>query len=181
MSLAHNSPPTTSESLGLDFPNLPYYIDGELRLTQSHAILLHVAREAGMDGSTPATAAAALMLLELSREVRDPYVRLAYSPLAVFEAKRADFVDSLAQPLARLEAFASKSSAFLCNELTFVDLVWTDLLEQLVVLAPALLDSCPRLQALVAAVNGLPKMAAYRASPSFIDRPFNNAAAAFRG
>ncbi|XP_027487668.1 glutathione S-transferase Mu 1-like [Corapipo altera] len=32
------------EKLGLDFPNLPYFIDGPVRLTQSNAILRHIAR-----------------------------------------------------------------------------------------------------------------------------------------
>lgn len=33
------------ETLGLDFPNLPYMIDGDLRITQSHAILTYLARK----------------------------------------------------------------------------------------------------------------------------------------
>jgi len=129
-------------------------------MTQSHAILLHVAGQAGLLGSTPEVAATALMLLELSREIRDPYVSLSYS--ACFAEERGEFVASLPSPLARLEAFAAKSSAFLCGEFTFVDLVWADLLEQLVALEPTALDACPRLQAHSAACWALPKVAAYR-------------------
>ncbi|TOF72058.1 hypothetical protein CGJ15_27680, partial [Vibrio parahaemolyticus] len=31
--------------LGLDLPNLPYYIDGDIKITQSHAILRHLGRQ----------------------------------------------------------------------------------------------------------------------------------------
>ncbi|VDK37176.1 unnamed protein product [Dibothriocephalus latus] len=36
------------DRLGLDFPNLPYFIDGSLRLTQSSAILEYIADKHGM-------------------------------------------------------------------------------------------------------------------------------------
>ena len=35
-------------SLGLDFPNLPYWIDGEVKLTQTLAILKYLARKYGL-------------------------------------------------------------------------------------------------------------------------------------
>ncbi|GIX96608.1 glutathione S-transferase Mu 1 [Caerostris darwini] len=36
-------------ALGLDFPNLPYYMEGDVKLTQSTAILRHLARKHGLD------------------------------------------------------------------------------------------------------------------------------------
>uniref|UniRef100_A0A8C0CXE8 glutathione transferase n=1 Tax=Balaenoptera musculus TaxID=9771 RepID=A0A8C0CXE8_BALMU len=38
--------------LGLDFPNLPYLIDGAHKLTQSNAILRYIARKHNMCGET---------------------------------------------------------------------------------------------------------------------------------
>uniref|UniRef100_A0A671G6R4 glutathione transferase n=1 Tax=Rhinolophus ferrumequinum TaxID=59479 RepID=A0A671G6R4_RHIFE len=38
--------------LGLDFPNLPYLIDGAHRLTQSNAILRYIARKHNLCGET---------------------------------------------------------------------------------------------------------------------------------
>ncbi|XP_030321448.1 uncharacterized protein LOC115599720 isoform X2 [Calypte anna] len=48
------------EKLGLDFPNLPYLIDGPTKLTQSNAILRYIARKHGMgeaEGGVPGAAA----------------------------------------------------------------------------------------------------------------------------
>ena len=39
-------------SFGLDFPNLPYYIDGDVKLSQSNAILRYIARKHDMLGKT---------------------------------------------------------------------------------------------------------------------------------
>ena len=38
--------------LGLDFPNLPYLIDGSIKVTQSNAILRYLGRKFGLDGKT---------------------------------------------------------------------------------------------------------------------------------
>ena len=42
--------------VGLDFPNLPYWIDGNIKLTQSSAILRHLARKFGLYGLTDTNA-----------------------------------------------------------------------------------------------------------------------------
>jgi glutathione S-transferase len=61
-------------TLGLDFPNLPYFIDGDLKLTQSDAILLHVAKQARLMGATDEARALALMLLGVAADLRGPCV-----------------------------------------------------------------------------------------------------------
>ncbi|MRA94238.1 hypothetical protein GH868_30405, partial [Bacillus thuringiensis] len=38
--------------LSLDFPNLPYYIDGDVKITQSSAITMHIARKHNLCGET---------------------------------------------------------------------------------------------------------------------------------
>ena len=148
-------------------------------MSQSHAILLHVAREAKMDGTTPVLRAKALELLELSRDVREPYVSLSYSDKEAFEANKPGFVEGTLKPvLSSLEA--AVVGPFLLSEFTFVDLIWFDLLEQFVALAPDCLDGKPRLTAFVEAVGALPKMAAFKSKDTYIDHPYNNPMAAFK-
>ena len=57
-------------SLGFDFPNLPYYQEGELRLTQSQAILRHLARKFELEGRDEAARARADMVTDQLYEVR---------------------------------------------------------------------------------------------------------------
>ena len=61
-----------------------------------------------------------------------------------------------------------------------MDFVWADLLEQLETLEPTCLAGAPALRKQMDAVFSLPKVAAYRASPAFIDRPYNNLMAQFK-
>ena len=54
----------------LDFPNLPYYIDGDVKLTQSHAILRHLGRQHGLYGLDDNHASEIDMLLDTGRDIK---------------------------------------------------------------------------------------------------------------
>ena len=66
-------------TLGLDFPNLPYYFDGDVKLTQSNAILRYIARKHDLLGKTEAERIRVDMLAEQSMDFRNGIVRLAYN------------------------------------------------------------------------------------------------------
>ena len=58
--------------------------------------------------------------------------------------------------------------------------MWADLLEQMVTLDAACLAGAPTLKKHMDAVFALPSVAKYRASPAYIDRPYNNLMAQFK-
>ena len=70
-------------TLGLDFPNLPYYIDGNVKLTQSNAILRYIARKHNLLGKTEAEMIRVDLLAEQSMDFRTGIVRLSYDPAFV--------------------------------------------------------------------------------------------------
>merc|ERR1712215_413151 len=55
---------------GLDFPNLPYYSDGEVKLTQSDAILRHLGRKNGLYGCSDADTAMVDMLIDTAKDIK---------------------------------------------------------------------------------------------------------------
>ena len=68
-------------NLGLDFPNLPYYIDGDLKLTQSLAIIRYLGKKNGMYGTTAEESAKIDMLMEFGLDlVRGLVLGLAFEP-----------------------------------------------------------------------------------------------------
>merc|ERR1712117_942559 len=67
-------------SFGLDFPNLPYYIDGDVKITQSNAILRYIARKNDMLGKTEEERVRVDIMGEQSMDFRNGMVRLAYNP-----------------------------------------------------------------------------------------------------
>ena len=56
--------------LDLDFPNLPYYVDGDVKLTQSNAILRHLGRQHGLYGLDDNHASEIDMLLDTGRDIK---------------------------------------------------------------------------------------------------------------
>ena len=68
------------KDLKFDFPNLPYYQEGDLKLTQSSAILRHLARKNHLYGNSDEEMAKADMLADLLGDYRDSLVRVCYNP-----------------------------------------------------------------------------------------------------
>jgi len=67
-------------SLGFDFPNLPYYIDGDVKITQSNAILRHVADKHNLLGGTVEERTRVNMMENEVGDFRNGWVRLCYNP-----------------------------------------------------------------------------------------------------
>lgn len=65
--------------VGLDFPNLPYYVDGEHKVTQSNAILRYVARKHDLLGETEGERVRVDILAEQLMDFRNGLVRLCYN------------------------------------------------------------------------------------------------------
>ena len=53
----------------LPFGQVPYLVDGELKLAQSQAILRYLARKGGIQGATDAEFAKSEMLIEETRDI----------------------------------------------------------------------------------------------------------------
>ena len=54
----------------LSFPNLPFYVDGNVKLTQSNAILRHLGRQHGLHGFNENDAAKIDMLLDTIIDIK---------------------------------------------------------------------------------------------------------------
>ncbi|VDK42996.1 unnamed protein product [Taenia asiatica] len=67
-------------SLGLDFPNLPYYMDGDFKMTQSGAILEYIADRHGMIPDCKKRRAVLHMLQCEVLDLRQAFTRTCYSP-----------------------------------------------------------------------------------------------------
>ena len=67
-------------TLGLPFPNLPYYIDGDLKLTQSNAILRHLGRKYNLYGANDQDYSVVDMLIDTSHDLKIALAMIAYNP-----------------------------------------------------------------------------------------------------
>lgn len=166
-------------NLGLDFPNLPYLVDGDVKLTQSHVILRYLARKFNMNGSTEAEQLRADLLATQTMDFHMEYCRIVYNPdfLKLKEAYQQGVPDKLKL----LTKFIGSNKYAVGNSVTYADFVLFEYLEGQLYFNPELLKDSPELQQFHKNMLALESVDRYFKSPKAIKFPFNGAPALFGG
>ncbi|XP_008564849.1 PREDICTED: glutathione S-transferase Mu 1 [Galeopterus variegatus] len=155
--------------LGLDFPNLPYLIDGAHRITQSNAILRYIARKHNLCGETEEEK---IRVDILENQVVDTATQLAtvcYSP--DFEKLKPEYLEGLPEKMKLFSHFLGKRPWFAGDKITFVDFLAYDVLDLNCMFEPECLDEFPNLKDFISRLEGLKKISAYMKSSRFLPRP----------
>uniref|UniRef100_A0A674J839 Glutathione S-transferase n=1 Tax=Terrapene triunguis TaxID=2587831 RepID=A0A674J839_9SAUR len=160
------------EKLGLDFPNLPYLIDGQTKLTQSNAILRYVARKHKMAGESEEEIQRVDMLENQVMDFRLAFARICYNP--DFEKLKPEYLEQLPGKLKLFSQFLGVRKWFAGEKITFVDFVMYDILDQNRMFEPKCLDQFQNLKDFLDRFEALEKVAAYMSSSRFMKTPINN-------
>jgi len=163
--------------LGLDFPNLPYFIDGEVKITQSNAIMRYIARKNGLIGKSEQEMVRVDMMAEQSMDFRNGLVRLSYNPN--YDQLRPDYLVKLQTTLKQFSDFLGSGDWFAGANISFVDFIMYELLDQHRILDPECLKSFGNVAAFLDRFEKLPKIEAYMKSNRFMKSPLNNKMAKF--
>ncbi|XP_065911825.1 glutathione S-transferase Mu 4-like [Dysidea avara] len=163
---------SVKETLGLPFPNLPYYIDGDIKITQSNAILRYIGEKHNLAGTTEQDR---VTVLTLENELMDfSFVQLAYDRGFTEEMRDSYIKDVKGRKLKRFSAFLADREWNAAGGVTFVDFVMYELLDQHVMFEPTILDEFPNLKAFLKHFEALPSIKSYMESPNFLKNPVNN-------
>ncbi|XP_069489082.1 glutathione S-transferase Mu 4-like isoform X2 [Ambystoma mexicanum] len=160
------------ETLGLDFPNLPYFIDGPLKLTQSSAILRHIARKHNLCGDSEEERTRVDLLEGQVMDFRRELTTIAYKP--DFETLKGPLLEKLPDKLKLFSEFLGERKWFAGEKITFADFLMYDILDQHRMLEPTCLESFSNLQAFLQQFEALEKIDAYMKSSRFMKTPINN-------
>ncbi|NWZ85432.1 GSTM3 transferase, partial [Poecile atricapillus] len=186
------------EKLGLDFPNLPYFIDGSTKLTQSNAILRYIARKHNMCGETEEEILRVDMLENQIMDFRMSLVMICYNP--DFEKLKPGYLEQLPGKLKLFSNFLGDRKWFVgekvlpglpgglrglgrgfvltvsprCPQVTFVDFLMFDVLDQNRIFEPKCLEPFKNLKDFMERFGALEKVAAYMKSSRFQKMPINN-------
>lgn len=99
-------------TLGLDFPNIPYLVDGDLKMTQSKPILFYLGRKLGLMGKNPAEEAKIMMLCDEAHDLRFKMSTHFYGPEGDSAQSRKDFYEAnVRETLQHFDAYLAKSSS----------------------------------------------------------------------
>ena len=169
------------ESMGMDFPNLPYVVHGDVKLSQSNTILRYVASLTPggrrLLGTSLEEAAKIDELLNVLMDLRNTIVRCAYG---TYPEGLPAMVSSATMFLTRIEKMM-KGPFLFGSSPRLPDFVMYELVYQLNLMAPADFPAAkfPKVSAQQAAFKALPAIASYMASDRHFDAPVNNPSAKF--
>lgn len=142
--------------LGLLLPNLPYYIDGDHKITQSHAILRYLARKYNLAGNTEKELIAIDMVEHQMIDLQKDFFRFCFNP--DYDKIKDEFSKQLATHLKQLSTFLGKHKYFAGDKLTYVDFLVFTYLYDILKFNSKCLDEFPNLKEYYNQFKELPKV-----------------------
>jgi len=111
--------PSHKFNLGLDFPNLPYYIDDDVKLTQANAILRYLGKKHGLFGKNLKEEAEIDMLIQTAEDIMLAFAQKAYDPN--FDKLRTEHLKSMEGKLWEVDAFLVGKTFFVGEKVSVAD------------------------------------------------------------
>jgi len=160
-------------TLGIPFPNLPYLIDGEVKISESMAVLKYLARKGGKCiPTTNEDWAMAENLEGIVNQVRDGFLHVCY-----MGASPEDwFLKNGKSKLEVLDKFLEGKN-WLINSLadpSYLDFFLWEIVDHHVMYKPDVLSGLGNLQAWYERFQGLEAIKKYHSGQNFTKWPINN-------
>lgn len=162
--------------LGLDFPNLPYYVDGDVKVTQSNAIMRYIARKHDLCGKTEAEKVRVDMMENQTMDFRNGFVRICYGD---FDNVKQRYLEALPATIKAFSKFLGDNPWFAGENITFVDFIMYELIDQHLQLEPNMLKDFKNLEDFQKRFEELEPIKSYMSSSRFMKAPLNNKMAKF--
>jgi len=160
--------------LGVAFPNLPYYKDGDFTIVQSRAIMQHLARKHNLYGSTPAEQTKADIVASQLFDTLMDFIRVCLATYAFktdYKTKREEFLKGLPDKLKGYSDFLGNNKWVAGNNITYADFNLYEILDWLNTFEPGCVDKFANLSAYRKNFEALPAIKKYMSSPECIKRP----------
>ena len=135
-------------TLGLDFPNLPYMIDGDLKISQSNAIFRYLGKKFGFVGKDDQENAVVDMVGDQVFDLRNGWVRLCYNG-GITQEMQDEYREALKPKLEDFQKFLGDKKFLTGDEIRWPDFHFVELLMQHSQWDSNTLSSLPQLQAYV--------------------------------
>ncbi|CAG2117361.1 unnamed protein product [Medioppia subpectinata] len=158
-------------TLGLDFPNLPYYMDGPIKVTQSNAIMRYLARKHGLVATDETGLVRQDMAEQQLVDIRYQFI-LGLVFATDFETVKVKYLaETLPKLLDELSRFLGTRQWFTGNEVNYVDFLAYEVLDWFRLFSPETVNKYQNLVQFLTRFESLPAIKAYMKSPEFISWP----------
>lgn len=119
------------------------------------------------------------IMAEQAMDFRNGIVRLSYNPN--FEELKPEYLVGLEKKLEEFSNFLGDRPWFAGDNVTFVDFIMYELVDQHKILAPEVVSKFPKIMEFTNRFEKLPAIEAYMKSDRFLRAPINNKSAKFGG
>jgi len=164
-------------TLGLDFPNLPYLIDGDVKLTQSISILHYVSAKTGLfpKGSNPADISRYDMIDHAIEDFGSCFYGLCYDTTPEnFKANKGAVVTRGKEFMKQFSSALGDNKYFAGDDITGTDFWMFEAIDRFVKMEPTFIEQ-DNLKMFMERIRGLPELKEYFNSPeSTYNWPLNS-------
>jgi len=172
---------TDKFSLGMDFPNLPYYKEGNAILSQTYAILKYLGRKHGLAAKNDKEQLRIDLIEAEAQDIRSSWADVMYYSGDNFENSRAELVTNFKAKCKDLSTFLGAHKYFAGETLTYIDFLMYELLDVHSILTPGVIDDFENLKSYHDSIRSLDKVATYLKSKKFRVLTLNAFSASFGG
>jgi len=158
-------------NLGLDFPNLPYLVDGAVKLSQTHAIMRYLGRKYDLVGKNEEEMWRVDLAEQQLADLRGGWSGFCYRG---FSTQAEEYKANLPNQLKLFSQFLGTRKFFAGDRITYVDFLIYEIFFQMKVFSAASFASFDNLTSYISRIEALPSIAEYIKSDKFIKWPFNN-------
>ncbi|KAG4068412.1 hypothetical protein HA402_007932 [Bradysia odoriphaga] len=155
------------DSLGFTYPNLPYIIDGDVKMSEHLPIMRYISRKFGLAPTTEDEIIISDQTESFIFDIRFRFYMVAYEPAEFFDDKKAEWLAVAYKKLAYLNNLLGKNEYVTGSRLTYVDVYLYDSLLLLRAFESELITKNANLARFIETMNKHPKIAAYVASDRF--------------
>jgi len=157
-------------NLGLDFPNVPYWIDDSVKLTESRAIMRHIAREnqPSLLGRTNEEQMKIDLVENAAFDIWWKLVDVCYSG---DEDAKLKFIEEQPAKLQLLSDYLRNQKWMIGENLTYVDFWLYEMMKNHQMFDPKMLSPYPNLVSFVKNFENLPQISNYLNSDNFMAGP----------
>ncbi|KPM11584.1 Sar s 8 allergen (glutathione S transferase mu-like protein 2) [Sarcoptes scabiei] len=161
-------------NLGLDFPNLPYYIEDDVKLTQTIAILRYLGRKYKLDGQNEQEWQRIELCEQQFMDFVRAMVRMVYD--TDFEKLKLQMLEKLPVDLELFSNFLGDHPFVSGTKLSYVDFLTYECLVRIKLLAPEIFAKFSNLNSYINRIELIPKISAYikQQEPQLMNAPMAN-------
>jgi len=169
-------------ALGFDFPNVPYLLDGDKKVTESDAILQYVAIRSGhkeLLGTTDDDKVKLATIRGVFLDARTEVGKAIYNP-KFDEIFPGVLTASIFPKFANLDKFiGDKGVGLIGTGLTYIDFQFYESAQLLLCYDAKIFDNYPNLKRVIDTIENNANIQAYKASDRYQARPFGGQSAFF--